>query len=272
LKKLELPLQDFRKIKEYCDQKGINFLTTPDEFQSADYIFDLVDIYKIGSGEVTNLPYLKHIAKKNKPVILSTGMSCMMEVKAAIDVIKENQNCPTASFPALTALHCVSNYPGRFEDTNLKAIPLMRKKLGIPIGYSDHTMGIEAALGAVALGATVIEKHFTLDRKMEGPDHMASLDPNELKAMTLSIRNLEKALGQAIKEPSKNELPIRDLVRKSLVAAADLPAGSKLTEAMLEYKRPGSGISPADLSKTLGKTLKRDIKADELIEWDDLSD
>jgi N-acetylneuraminate synthase len=272
LKKLELPHEDFKKIKEYCDKTGIMFLTTPDEFQSADYIFDLVEIYKIGSGELTNLPYLKHIAGKNKPVILSTGMSFMEEIKAAVKAITENQNCQSSIFPPLTLLHCVSNYPAKLEDVNLNAISAMKTEFGIPVGYSDHTMGMESALGAVALGATVIEKHFTLDRNMEGPDHKASLDPTELKIMAHSIRNLEKALGDGIKRPAENELPIRDIVRKSLVAASPIKSGEKLTENMLEFKRPGSGISPTDLNKALGKILKRDIMQDELLKWDDLSD
>jgi len=209
IKKLELSYDEFSKLKKYCDSIGIMFLTTPDEFESADFVENIVDIYKIGSGEVTNLPFLEHIAAKGKPVILSTGMSDIEEVKKAACAITKNQKNVNSKYPPLTLLHCVSCYPAEFSDVNLKAMLAMKKELGFPVGYSDHTMGIETALGAVAMGAAIIEKHFTLDKKMEGPDHKASLEPCELKKMVSSIRNLEKAMGNGIKKPAKSELPTR---------------------------------------------------------------
>jgi len=270
-RQLELSFDDFCQLKDYCDNAGIMFLSTPFDFPSVDFLDALVPAYKIPSGEITNLPLLEHVARKNKPIIMSTGMSNLQEVERAVHLIKASGN-PAASdiFAPLTLLHCTSNYPTAFSDANLRAINTLHAHFNLPAGYSDHTPGIEASIAAVALGATVIEKHFTIDKEMPGPDHKASIEPVELRRMVEAIRNIEAALGTGEKVMTASESEIRDIARRSLIAACDLTAGTVLTAALLEIKRPGSGISPVDMERVIGKRLKNDIREDEVITWDDL--
>lgn len=261
LKALELSYADFEKLKEYCDQTGIRFLSTPFDFDSIDFLNTIdMPFWKIPSGEVTNLPYLLAIAKTGKPVVMSTGMCNMDEIAAAIKVLKENGTAE------IKLLHCNTEYPTPFEDVNLNAMKTMRDTFGLETGYSDHTKGIEVPVAAVALGAAIIEKHFTLDRNMEGPDHKASLEPQELQAMVSSIRHIEKALGSAEKKPSPSEQKNIEVARKSIVAAKDIRKGETLTGENLTVKRPGSGISPMRWFEVLGTEAVRDFTEDELIE------
>jgi N,N'-diacetyllegionaminate synthase len=259
---LELSYPQFTRLKKYCDKKDIIFLSTPDEFESAEFLYNLQDIFKIGSGEITNLPFLRYIGNFNKKIILSTGMAKMEEVKNAVDILissgtkKEN----------ITVLHCTSEYPAPMGEINLNAMRIIADKLKIKVGYSDHSMGVEVPIAAVALGAIVIEKHFTLDRRMEGPDHKASLEPHELKAMVKSIRNIERALGDGIKRPSPSELKNISIVRKSIVATEIIEKGDIFTQNNLTVKRPAHGISPMKWDEVLGKAAIRKFNYDELIE------
>ncbi|RRS31272.1 MAG: hypothetical protein P794_04280 [Epsilonproteobacteria bacterium (ex Lamellibrachia satsuma)] len=261
LKRLELSYDEFRELKNYCDIKNIMFLSTPDEFESANFLSELQEIFKIGSGEVTNLPYLRHIGKLNKKVILSTGMADMGEIEDALDVLvaagtnKEN----------ITVLHANTMYPTPMEDVNLKAMQTIGNTFDIAYGYSDHTLGIEVDIAAVAQGATVIEKHFTLDKTMEGPDHKASLEPDELKAMVKAIRNIELALGSSVKKPSKSEKPNMEVARKSIVASCTIQKGEKFSEANLAVKRPGNGINPMRWDEVVGTIAQKNYEVDELI-------
>jgi N-acetylneuraminate synthase/N,N'-diacetyllegionaminate synthase len=270
LKGLELPLEDFAKLKAHCDQHGIEFLTSPFDFASADAVEDWVNMYKIPSGEVTNLPFLKHVARKGKPIVLSTGMCTLGEVEKAVQVILSNQPAVHGDFPPLTLLHCTTSYPCSIEEVNLKAMLTLREAFKLPVGYSDHTLGIEVAIAAAALGASVIEKHFTIDRSLPGPDHQASLEPDELQELVTAIGRVETSLGDGIKQPAPSELEIMSAVRKSLVTTQKLRAGTVLTEAMIAFKRPGTGISPEQVSNVIGMTLKKDKDADEVITWEDL--
>ena len=234
LKALELSFKDFEELSNYCREKGIDFLSTAFDAESIDFLASIgMGKWKVPSGEITNLPHLIRIARLQKPVILSTGMSTMEEVEAAVDVLR-NHGCSE-----ITLLHCTTEYPAPFDDVNLRAMVAMGAKSGLPVGYSDHTMGIEVSLAAVALGATVIEKHFTLDNSMEGPDHRASLEPGEFKRMVRSIRNIEAALGTGDKVPAVSEKKNISVVRKSIVAKRSIKKGSAIT-----VKRPGTGISP----------------------------
>ena len=261
LKKLELSFGDFKDLKKYCEEKGILFLSTPFDLDSIDFLESLeMPIYKVPSGEITNLPYLMKIASTGKPVIMSTGMSDLDEVALALEVLRNNGS------GTITLLHCNTQYPTPFEDANIKAMLTLKERFDVAVGYSDHTLGIEAPIAAVALGATVIEKHFTLDKSMEGPDHKASLDPQELKAMVTSIRNIELALGDGIKQPSKSETPNKEVARKSIVARRNLVKGEIFTEDNLTVKRPGNGISPMKWFEVLGTKAERDFFEDELIE------
>lgn len=261
LKKLELSYDDFIALKEYCDKVGITFLSTPFDFDSIDFLNSIdMPFWKVPSGEVTNLPYLLALAKTAKPVVMSTGMCEMTEIEAAINVLKENGT------KEIKLLHCNTEYPTPFEDVNLKAMKTMRDVFGLEVGYSDHTKGIEVPVAAVALGATVIEKHFTLDRNMEGPDHKASLEPDELAAMVSSIRHIEKALGSGDKSPSPSEKKNITVARKSIVAKRDIKAGEELTVESITVKRPGTGISPMKWFDVLGTKAIRDFTEDELIE------
>lgn len=261
LKQLLLSYEDFRELSHYCDEIGIQFLSTPFDIESIEFLSSLgCHLWKIPSGEITNLPYLEQIGKKHQPIILSTGMSSLDEVRAAMDVL----NCYDAG--KITLLHCTTEYPASFDAVNLKAMLTLKNEFGVGVGYSDHTPGIEVSIAAVALGATVIEKHFTLDRNMEGPDHKASLEPTELKAMVSAIRNIELAMGTGKKIPSVAEMPNIAVARKSIIAKCSIRKGEILTEDNLTTKRPGNGISPMRWYEVLGTKAIRDFKEDELIE------
>ncbi len=261
LKKLELSYDDFKELKNYCDSKKIMFLSTPDEIPSANFLVDLQDIFKIGSGELTNLPYLRHIGSLQKEVILSTGMADMGEIEDALDVLLK----AGTSKEKITILHANTMYPTPMEDVNLKAMVTIGNAFDIAYGYSDHTLGIEVDIAAVAMGASCIEKHFTLDKDMEGPDHKASLEPNELIAMVKSIRNIELALGSKVKKPSKSETPNIEVARKSIIANCAIKKGEKLSEDNLAIKRPGNGISPMRWDEIIGSPASKNYLKDELI-------
>ncbi len=267
LKSLELSCDDFRRLKGHCEKRGILFLSSPFDEGSARFLLEdlKMERIKIPSGEITHLPFLKYLTSFGRPLILSTGMSDLPEIQQAVEAIRS-----VSKDAALTLLHCTSNYPCLFEETNLKAMRTLSETFSLPVGYSDHTLGIEIAIAAAALEATVIEKHFTLDRGLPGPDHPCSLEPRELKQLVLSVRNVEKALGSPEKRPMPSELQTRQKVRKSLVLARNLPAGSVLTEKDLAAKRPGDGISPAHLNRLVGKRLMVDKAADERIAWSDV--
>lgn len=264
LKKLELSPEEHEVLINYCHELGIKFFSTAFDFDSINYLHSLnLGLWKIPSGEVTNYPFLKRIAAINEPTILSTGMCEMEDVRAAVNALYKNG----LSKENLILLHCNTEYPTPFEDVNLKAMDALRKEFGVEVGYSDHTKGIEVPIAAVALGATVVEKHFTLDRNMEGPDHKASLEPDELKAMVSAIRNIEKAVGgDGIKHVSESEKKNIAIARKSIVAACDIKAGETFTEDNLTVKRPGNGVSPMRWEEVLGMKAKRDFAEDELIE------
>lgn len=263
-KKIHLSLKDYKPLKDYCDSRGIKFLSTPFDLVSVDLLDTLdMDYFKIPSGEITNKPYLKAVASKKKPVIMSTGMCEMDEIETAVHVLTQNG----LNKEDIILLHCNTEYPTPFEDVNLLAMLDIRNKTGIETGYSDHTRGIEVPIAAVALGARVIEKHFTLDRNLPGPDHKASLEPQELKAMVNAIRNIEKALsGSGIKEPGASEIKNKDIARKSIVAATTIRRGEVLTAQNLGVKRPGNGISPMRWDEVLGQRAIRDFEQDECIE------
>jgi len=266
LRSLELSAEAHQDLIAYCRQSGALFMSSPFSEESADLLDDLgIAVFKIPSGEITNLSFLTHVARKEKPMIVSTGMANLDEVEEAVKAIRGAGN------QDLVLLHCVSNYPAKPADVNLRAIQTMAIAFEVPVGYSDHTLGIEVALGAVALGACVIEKHFTLDRKLPGPDHQASLEPDELVAMVKGIRVVESALGHGRKEPSDSEANIAAIVRKSLVAARDILAGTLLTEEMIAIKRPGTGIQPYELDRVLMKKVTRSLRDGELINWADLA-
>ncbi|HBG70702.1 MAG: N-acetylneuraminate synthase [Bacteroidetes bacterium GWF2_43_63] len=264
LKKLELTEANHYELIEHCIKWDIQFLSTGFDIDSIDFLEKLnIPFYKIPSGEITNKPYLKHIASRKKPVIMSTGMANMDEINDALSVLIDN-GVPKDQ---ITVLHCNTEYPTSMEDVNLKAMEYMREALGVKVGYSDHTNGIEVPVAAVALGACVIEKHFTLDRNMEGPDHKASLEPAELKQMVDAIRNIEKAIsGSGIKEPGPGEIKNIAVARKSIVAARDIRKGEIFSEENLTVKRPGNGISPMKWDDVIGLISSRDFKLDELIE------
>lgn len=262
-KAIHLPLTDYKPLKEYCDKVGIGFMSTPFDLVSIDVLEPLdMDYYKIPSGEITNLPYLRKIASKHRPVILSTGMCEVEEVEAALQVLEQGG----VKRSDIIVLHCNTEYPTPMADVNLRAMDDLRRSLGVEVGYSDHTKGIEVPIAAVALGATVIEKHFTLDKTMEGPDHKASLEPDELKVMVDAIRNIEQALGDGHKHVSPSERKNMDIARKSIVAARDIRKGEVLTEENITTKRPGNGISPMRWDSVIGTTAIRDFGYDELIE------
>ena len=264
LKKLELSPEEHDILIDYCHQLGIKFFSTAFDFDSIDYLHSLnLGLWKIPSGEVTNYPFLKRIAAYNEPTILSTGMCDMENVRAAVEALYKNG----LTKENLILLHCNTEYPTPFEDVNLKAMDALRKEFGVEVGYSDHTKGIEVPIAAVALGATVIEKHFTLDRNMEGPDHKASLEPDELKAMVSAIRNIEKAVGgDGTKHVSESEKKNIAIARKSIVAACDIKANDLFSEQNLTVKRPGNGVSPMRWEEVIGLKAKRDFSEDELIE------
>lgn len=270
LKSLELSANSWRKIASYCRKKKMIFLCTPFDEKSADFLNELgVPIFKIPSGEITNKGLIQHIAAMQKPVILSTGMSFLEEVGKAVKWIDEVSNKKKKQ---LTLLHCVSNYPAAPDDINLLAMKTLQTAFGLPIGYSDHTLGIEIPIAAVAIGAAVIEKHFTISRNMKGPDHKASLELDELKAMVDAIRNVEKALGDGIKRPAPGEESTRNLARRSLVAVRNIKAGAILEKEDIAILRPGSGIPPEYVDRVIGLRVKRVIKSNSVICWKDLKD
>lgn len=263
LKKLELSEAQHEELIAYCMEKGLKFLSTAFDMESVEYLHSLrLGLWKIPSGEITNYPYLKAIAQYGKPVILSTGMCEMEDVQNAVDVLCKHG----LKKEQITVLHCNTEYPTPMQDVNLKAMQEIKDAIGVKVGYSDHTQGIEVPIAAVALGAEVIEKHFTLDRTLPGPDHKASLEPNELKAMVDAIRNIEQALGDGRKHVSESERKNMAIARKSIVAARDINHGEMLTEDNLCVKRPGSGISPMRWEELIGTKAIRDFKEDELIE------
>ena len=262
IKKLELSEYDFMELADYAKKKGIIFLSSPFDKESADLLDEMnVPAYKIASGEITNFPLLKHIAKKKKPIILSTGMATLGEVEEALNVIRSE------GVADVMLLHCVSNYPAKMEDVNLRIMGTLKQAFKIPVGFSDHTLGITVPIAAVALGACVIEKHFTLDRNLPGPDHKASLESDDLKEMVKAIRDLERALGDGVKKPTKDEEEIKKVARRSIVAKVDIPEGTFITENMLDIKRPGIGIEPKYFDPVIGMRAKKDIKKSDIVTW-----
>jgi len=262
IKKLELDRKTHEELIDYCKIKEIRFLSTAFDHDSIDLLAEInIPLFKIPSGEITNLPYLRHIGKMEKPIIMSTGMSTLDEVQNALNILIESG----ADKEQITILHCNTEYPTPMKDVNLKAMLTIKDELGVNIGYSDHTLGIEVPIAAVAMGATVIEKHFTLDRNMPGPDHAASLEPEELKAMVTAIRNIEKAMGGGEKKPSSSETKNIAVARKSIVAKMSIKKGELFTEENLTVKRPGTGISPMGWDTVIGKVASSDYEMDDLI-------
>lgn len=261
LKKLELNLESHLILSNYCNERGILFLSTAFDLDSLDLLEELkIPMHKIPSGELTNLPYLEKVARTKKPIIMSCGMADIKEIKQALEILREN------GAEDITILHCNTEYPTPYNDVNLRAMNTIAKDLGIKVGYSDHTLGIEVPIAAAALGAEVIEKHFTLDKTMEGPDHKASLEPHELKSMVKAIRNIEVALGSGIKTPTVSEEKNKNIARKSIVAKVNIKKGEILSENNLTVKRPGNGISPMNWYNVIGNAAIRDFLEDELIE------
>jgi N-acetylneuraminate synthase len=261
LRLLELSADAHRELQSYCHERGIIFLSTPFDEEAVDLLAELgVPAFKISSGDLTNSPLLEHVASKGKPVILSTGMSELSELIEAVSVLN------TAGCENPVLLHCVSNYPADPTEVNLRAMQTMRSAFDLPVGFSDHTEGIDVALAAVALGACVIEKHFTLDRTLPGPDHRASLEPAELRELVRSIRRVETALGSGRKVPTASEIETAKVARRSLVAARDIPAGATLERDMVVMRRPGTGLSPAMLTTVLGRRVKQEISTGKILE------
>lgn len=261
VRKILLQFDEFIPLKEYCRKAGIGFLSTPFDLSSIDFLDKLgCDFWKIPSGEITNLPYLLRIAQTGKPVIMSTGMSLLEEVRQTMDILKQN------GAGEITLLHCTTEYPAPMKDVNLRAMLTLKEAFQCKVGYSDHTPGIEVPIAAAALGASVIEKHFTLDRNMEGPDHKASLEPDELAAMISAVRNVELAMGDGEKEPAESEIKNMRIARKSIVARKEIKAGELLTEENITTKRPGNGISPMEWFRVIGTKAVRDFREDELIQ------
>ncbi len=261
LKNLLLTFEDFVKLREYCKEIGIHFLSTPFDVDSIDFLVNIGSVlWKIPSGEITNYPYLVKIANLHQPIILSTGMSTLKEVERTVKLLNDN------GANDITLMHCTTEYPTPYNDVNLKAMITLQNFFGLAVGYSDHTLGIEVPVAAVGMGATVIEKHFTLDRSMEGPDHKASLEPNELKAMVSSIRNVELAFGDGIKQPTEAEMSNIEVARKSIVAKYKISKGEVFTEMNLTTKRPGNGVSPMCWEDIIGTKANKDYEEDEMIQ------
>ena len=266
IRRLELSTSDHDSIIAHCHKREICFLSTPFDLESVDLLESLnVPAYKLPSGEITNLPLLKHVAKTEKMIFLSTGMSYLGEVEQAVNAIRSTSNSE------IILLQCVSNYPADPSDVNLRAMRTMAQAFKVEVGYSDHTPGDAVTLAAVALGARVIEKHFTLNRELPGPDHRSSLEPEEIAAMVRSIRTVEDALGTGIKAPSKSEANTASVARKSLVATRDLQAGKKLSAADIAILRPGTGLAPSLFENIIGRTLGSDVEAGTPLQWEDLS-
>ena len=265
IKEMELSSDDFKELAEYSKNKGILFLSSPFDKESVDLLDKIgVPIFKIASGEITNYPLVEYIARKGKPIILSTGMSSLGEIENALEIIHSQ------GLNEVVLLHCVTSYPALIEDLNLKVIQTLKHAFKCPVGFSDHTIGITASLVAVTLGACIIEKHFTVDKNLPGPDHSMSLSPNELKELVNSIRRVEKALGDGIKRLTPLEAEIQRVVRRSIVSTVYIPKGMIITESMISIKRPSGGIEPKYYDLAIGKKAKRDIKPGELLYWSDL--
>jgi len=266
LKRLELSDDAHRRLIAHCREANIEFLSSPFDEESVDLLETIgVSQFKVPSGEITNLPLLQYIARKGRPVILSTGMANLGEVEEAIRTLQ------AAGSAEITLLHCVTEYPAPYDEINLRAMHTLETAFGLPVGYSDHTPGIAIAIAAVAMGAQVVEKHFTLDRSLPGPDHRASLEPADFKQMVAAIRNVESALGSGIKNPAPCELQNMPVARKSVIATRSLPAGHKLCCADLAIKRPGTGIAPKFLQLLIGHTLRLSVEEDEVISWSHLA-
>ncbi|MDE6946238.1 MAG: N-acetylneuraminate synthase [Anaeroplasmataceae bacterium] len=265
LKALELTYDDFFKIKKYCDKIGIDFMSTPFDSESVDLLEKLgISIYKMSSGDITNKILLEYVADKHKPIIISTGMCTMEEVREAVRWIEQRNN------RQITLLHCTSNYPAPYDEVNMNAMLTLKQEFKYNVGYSDHTKGIAIPVMAVAMGAAVIEKHFTLDKSMEGPDHKASLDIGELKNMVEAIRNVEAAKGDGIKKPTDSEWNTREIARKSIVIKHDMKKGECLSMEDMDIKRPGTGIPPKYIDMVIGKCLVRDVEAEGILKFEDI--
>jgi len=275
LEKLEMTEELHHKLVVHCKKYDIEFMSTAFDVEAASFLISLgMEILKVPSGELTNHPFISELASFNKPMILSTGMSTLDEVKESVDVIRDVRNKCGFTDPieqVLTILHCTSNYPTRNEDVNLKAMQTMANKLLVPVGYSDHTDGLLASVASVAMGATIVEKHFTLDRNLPGPDHKASLEPNELKLMVQQIRQIEACLGDGVKAPRESELPVRELVRRSVTLSVDKVAGDVIKEEDLQLLRPGMGIPPKQLQEVIGKRVKSSLTAGTTLIWQHLN-
>lgn len=263
LKKLELSFDDFKELKDYASKYEVMFISSPFDINSVDLLEKLdVALYKLGSGELTNFELIDYVQKTGKPIILSTGMATLDEIRETYDFIENKDN--------LIILHCITGYPTEFSEANLNFIKTLKSEFEVQIGFSDHSPGIELPIAAVALGACVVEKHFTLDKTMDGPDHKASLNPDEFKAMVDAIRNVEVAMGDGVRKFSQNELEIKKVARKSIVLNQDVPEGTVLKRDMLSIKRPGTGIPPKFIDKIVGKTVVNDLKSQTIIKWENL--
>ncbi len=259
-KELELSESEFETLAKYAKRKGIVFLASAFNEEGVDLVERLgVPAFKVPSGEITNFPLLRHIARKGKPIILSTGMSTLGEVQEALEMMRKE------GAEEIVLLHCVSNYPAKIEEVNLRAMETLRSAFGVPVGLSDHTVSITIPIAAVAIGASIVEKHFTLSKKFPGPDHKASLEPDEFKRMVVGIREVERALGDGVKRPTKSEEIMKKMMRKSIVAKTFIPKGAIISKDMLEIKRPGTGLEPKYIDKIVGKKARKDIEADEII-------
>jgi N,N'-diacetyllegionaminate synthase len=266
LRKLELKNERFTELFDYAKKKGIIFLSSAFDKESVDLLNNLgVSAFKVASGEITNFPLLRYIAGKKKPIILSTGMSTIHEISEALKIIRKE------GVQDIILLHCVTSYPARKEDINLRVIETLRRKFKLPIGFSDHTLGPVVSIAAVALGAVLIEKHFTLDRNLSGPDHSMSMQPNELKEMIAAIHEAKKALGTGVKRLTEDEKKTKKIARRSVVAKVSIRKGTIITESMLDTKRPGTGIDPRRMNLIVGKRTRQDIARDELITFKKLA-
>ena len=263
LKKLELTFEDFKELKDYASKCNVMFISSPFDINSVDLLENLnVSLYKLGSGELNNFELIDYVQKTNKPMILSTGMATLDEIKETYDFIENKEN--------LIILHCITGYPTSFEEANLNFIKTLQSEFDVPIGFSDHSPGIELPIAAVALGACVVEKHFTLDKTLEGPDHKASLNPVEFKAMVDAIRNVEIAMGDGVRKFSENELEIKKIARKSIILNEDVSKGMRIEKKMLAIKRPGTGIAPKYLNQVIGRKVNQDLNKNAVLKWEHL--
>lgn len=274
LQQLELSNESHRRLKDHCDASGIEFMSTPFDPESADFLVELgIQRIKIPSGELTNHPFIAYLTSTGLPIIMSTGMATLDEVLQAMQVVRDTRqrkNLPEPLEECLTLLHCTSNYPAHMDDINLNAMHTLHEKTGLPVGYSDHSEGILIPPVAVALGATVVEKHFTLDRSLPGPDHAASLEPDELQEMVAQIRDVEKALGSPVKAPAEAELPTRDAARRSVTLTRSVTKNESLTADDMALLRPGTGIPPRDMERVTGRKVNADLPKGHTLQWSDL--